>query len=61
MDFAELYHFIFETYEGIGLTIVVCLIVTTIIAAVLERRTRAAFKDRGEQEEDSWLFDDDTQ
>lgn len=58
MDFAELYHFIFETYEGIGLTILVCLVATTIIAAVLERRTRKTFKDRGERE-DSWFSDGD--
>lgn len=58
MDFAELYHFIFETYEGIGLTILVCLVLSTIIAAVLERRTRAKFKDRGERE-DSWFSDDE--
>lgn len=58
MDFAELYHFLFETYEGIGIMILACLVLTTIIAAVLERRTRATFKDRGERE-DSWFADDD--
>ena len=40
MDFAELYHFLFETIEGIGCLIVACLVLTTIIAAILEYRTR---------------------
>lgn len=52
MDFAELYHFLFETIEGIGCLIVACLVLTTIIAAILEYRTRKAFKDRGEKNED---------
>lgn len=49
MDFAELYHFLFETIEGIGCLIVACLVLTTIIAAILEYRTRKTFKDRGEK------------
>lgn len=57
MDFNQIYHFLFETYEGIGCMIVACLVITTIIAALLERRTRKAFKDRGDAED--WKFDDE--
>ena len=63
MDFSELYHFLFETYAGIGVLIGVSLVLCIIIAAVLELRTRKKFVDRGprpEDEEDEWsLFDDD--
>lgn len=60
MDFAALYHFFFETIEGIGVMILICLILTTIIAAVLERRTRKAYKDRGPREDDDdWKFSDE--
>ena len=63
MDFAEIYHFLFETYAGIGVLIGVSLVLCIIIAAVLELRTRKKFVDRGprpEDEEDEWsLFDDD--
>lgn len=63
MDFAEVYHFLFETYVGIGVLVGVSLVLCIIIAALLELRTRKAFVDRGprpEDEEDEWsLFDDD--
>ena len=60
MDFAAIYHFLFETYAGIGCMILACLVLTTIIAAVLERRTRRTYKDRGPAEGDEdWKFDDD--
>ena len=59
MDFAELYHFLFETIEGIGCLILACLVLTTIIAVILEYRTRKTFKDRGEKQDDDWKFDDE--
>ena len=46
MDFAELYHFLFETIEGIGCLIVAC-------------RTRKTFKDRGEKDTDTEFFDEE--
>lgn len=63
MDFAALYHFLFETYTGIAVLVGVSLVLCIIIAALLEMRTRKTFVDRGpksEDEEDEWsLFDDD--
>mgnify|MGYP007070000392 CR=1 FL=1 len=46
MDFDQLYHFVFETYEGIGISIVVCLLLCIALAAIMERQTRKRFVDR---------------
>lgn len=56
MDFAALYHFLFETMQGIGCLILVFLVASTLIAAILERRTRKTFKDRGNVQDDGWKF-----
>ena len=56
MDFAALYHFLFETMPGIGCLVLVFLIASVLVAAILERRTRATFKDRGNMEDDGWKF-----
>lgn len=61
MDFGEIYHFLFETYAGIGVLVAVSLVLCVIIAFVLELRTRKAYVDRGPREDDDeWsIFDDD--
>ena len=61
MDFGAIYHFLFETYAGIGVLVAVSLVLCVIIAAVLEIRTRKAYVDRGPAaDEDEWsIFDDD--
>lgn len=59
MDFAALYHFLFETMQGIGCLIFVFLVASTLIAAILERRTRKTFKDRGNVEDDGWKFEEE--
>ena len=54
MDFGAIYHFLFETFAGMGiLSIVACII--------MEWNTRRKFEDRGEPEEDDdeWSFFDD--
>ena len=60
VDFAAIYHFLFETYAGIGVLVGVSLVLCVIIAAVLELRTRKTYVDRGPStDEDEWsLFDD---
>ena len=62
MDFAGIYHFLFETYAGIAVLIGTSLVLCVIIAALLELRTRKKYIDRGpDTDEDEWsLFDDDT-
>ena len=61
MDFAEIYHFLFETYAGIGVLVAASLVICVIVAAILEWRTRVTFKDRGPKtEEDEWaLFEEE--
>lgn len=61
MDFAEIYHFLFETYVGMGVLVAISLVLCVIIAALLEMRTRKTFVDRGPNtDDDEWsLFDDD--
>lgn len=60
MDAAELYHFLFETPTGVGILVVACLVLCTIVAAVLELRTRKTFKDRGPRpDDDGWNFDEE--
>lgn len=59
MDFAALYHFLFETMPGIGCLVLVFLIASVLVAAILERRTRATFKNRGNVEDDGWKFEEE--
>lgn len=59
MDFAALYHFLFETMPGIGCLVLVFLVASVLVAAILERRTRATFKDRGNMEDDGWKFEEE--
>lgn len=61
MDFTEIYHFLFETYVGIGVLVGISLVLCIVIAALLELRTRKTYKDRGPAtDEDEWsLFDDE--
>ena len=61
MDFGEIYSFLFKTYVGLGVLIGISLVVCIILAAVMERKTRKVYADRGPNEDDDeWsLFDDD--
>lgn len=59
MDFAAIYHFLFETYAGIGCLVGAVLVISLIVAFILERRTRKQFVDREPGEDDWSFFDDD--
>ncbi len=59
MDAAQLYHFLFETYEGIGVLIGAGLVLSLIASVIMERRTRKTFVDREPSKDDWSLFDDD--
>lgn len=52
MDLAEIYHFIFETYAGIGCLIGAGIIISIIAAVISERKTRRIYRDRGERPSD---------
>lgn len=49
MDFAEIYHFIFESYAGIGCLVGAGIIISVIAAFISERKTRKIYRDRGEK------------
>ena len=55
MDFAAVYHFLFETMPAIGCLVLAFLIASTLIAAILERRTRKTFN----VEDDDWKFEEE--
>ena len=46
MDFGQLYHFLFETFEGIGCLIAIGLVISIIACIIMERRTRKRFVSR---------------
>ena len=48
MDLAEIYHFIFETYAGIGCLVGAGIVISIIAAVISERKTRRVFRDRGD-------------
>ena len=58
MDFGALYHFLFETFAGLGCLVGIGLVASIIACVIMERRTRKRFVDR-EPEEDDWSFFDD--
>lgn len=59
MDINELYHFLFETYAGIGVLIGAGIIISLLVCIILERKTRKVFKNHEKTEDDWSLFDDD--
>lgn len=60
MTLEELYHFLFETYAGMGVLMGAVLVISIIVCIVLERRTKRLFRDRGPADKDEWsLFGDD--
>lgn len=59
MDLQALYHFLFETYEGIGVLFLIAIVVCLIACVIMERKTRKRFKNH-EAESDDWdHFEDD--
>lgn len=60
MDTGAIYHFLFETFTGIGILVAAGLVISLILCVILERKTRSVYKDRGPKTDDEWsLFDDD--
>ena len=59
MDFAEIYHFLFETFPGIGCLIGIGLVVALVASIILERGTRKKLQKRREEAQDQWVkFED---
>lgn len=59
MDFGEVYHFLFETFAGIGCLVGIGLVLSIIACVIMERRTRKRFANREKSEDDWSFFDDD--
>lgn len=57
IDIGAVYHYLFETYQGIGILVGIGLVLGLIACVIMERRTRKLFKDH-EQSEDDWSFFD---
>lgn len=59
MDFAAIYHFLFEQYAGIGVLVAAGLIISIVAAMIMEVKTRKTFVDRGEEPENAWEANSD--
>ncbi len=59
MDWEGLYHFLFESYAGMGILIGAVFVVSFIACIIMEHRTRKTFVDRPRGEDDWSFFDDD--
>jgi hypothetical protein len=59
MDWDGLYHFLFETYAGMGVLVLIVFVISLIACFIMERRTRKTFVDRPKGEDDWSFFDDD--
>ena len=60
IDFGALYHFLFETFEGVGILVVVGLFLGLVACVIMELRTRRRFKNHEEvEDDDDWSFFDD--
>lgn len=55
----EFFNFIFGTYAGIGCLVGAGLLISLILAFLLERKTRRIYKDRGPAAPGESFFDDD--
>lgn len=61
MDFNEIYHFLFETYAGIGVLVGAGLVLSLIASVIFEFRTRKRYRNHeAPPEEDEWsIFEED--
>ena len=63
MDFIlNLYHFLFESFAGLGILVLSILLISVIACVIMERRTRNTCVDRGPLDDDDdefTFFDDD--
>lgn len=59
MDIYEIYHFLFETYAGIGVLVGAGIVLSLIVSVIFEFRTRKLYRNHEVEDDDEWsLFDD---
>ena len=59
IDFDEVFHFLFETYAGVGILILAALVLSILVCAIWERATRKKYVDRGPGDDEWAVFDVD--
>lgn len=61
MDFAAVYHFLFESFAGIGILVGAGLVISVLACLIMEWKTRRTFQDRGpvDEEDDGFSFFED--
>lgn len=59
MDAQAIYHFLFETYGGIGVLFAATIVICLIACVIMERRTRRVYKNHEKSESDWSFFDDE--
>lgn len=59
-DFGDLYHFLFETYTGIGVLVGAGIVLSILVSIIFEIRTRKLYHNHElPEDEDEWsIFDD---
>lgn len=63
MDFNEIYHFLFETYAGVGVLVGAGIVLSLIVSVIFEIRTRKRYRNHeAPPQEDEWsIFADDVE
>lgn len=56
IDFANIYHFLFETTSGVGILVAAMLVVSVLVAALLEIKTLKTRPANEAHDEDEWDF-----
>ena len=59
MDLGEIYHFLFETYWGVGVLVLAGLILSFLVSIILEKRTKKIYYEHQKSEDDWSIFEDD--
>ena len=59
MDASGIYHFLFETYAGMGVLFGVTIVICLIACVIMEWRTRKIYVNHEKTEDDWSFFDDD--
>ena len=59
MEPSDIYHFLFETYGGIGVLVGAGLLLSIIVSIILEIRTKRMFKDHELDPVDEWELIED--
>lgn len=60
-DVSDLYHFLFETFPGIGILIGAGIVLSLIACVIFEVKTRKLYRNHEPEEQDEWSFLDDVE